>query len=98
MYGTVARFRLKPGMEEHLMDYDRQSQAANIPGFVSNTVYRLDADPSVYILTVVFESKEAYLANARSPEQDTRYRQLRDMLEDDPDWDNGEVVSVFSRP
>ena len=95
MYGTVARLRIKPGMEAQLLEFGSQSQVAAIPGFTSNIVYRMDADPTVYYLVVVFESKEAYLANAASPGQDARYRQLRAMLESDPEWNDGEVVSTY---
>ncbi len=95
MYGTVARLRIKPGMEEQLLEFDRQEQTLNIPGFIGEYVYRMDADPSVYYLAVVFESKEAYVANANSPEQDARYRQMRDLLESDPEWNDGEVVSAY---
>jgi quinol monooxygenase YgiN len=97
MYGTVARLRIKPDMEAQLLEFDRQEQALNIPGFVGEYVYRMDSDPLVYYLAVVFESREAYLANAASPEQDARYRQLRELLESDPEWNDGEVVSVYSR-
>lgn len=97
MYGTVARIQIKPGMEAQLLAFDQEEQNANIPGFVGEYVYRMDADPTVYYLAVVFASKEAYVANATSPEQDARYRRMRDMLVSDPEWHDGEVVSVFPR-
>jgi heme-degrading monooxygenase HmoA len=97
MYRTVARIRIKPGMEDQLLEFDRKEQALNIPGFVGEYVYRLDADPNTYYLAVVFVSKEAYVANASSPEQDARYREFRELLEDDPEWNDGEVVSAYRR-
>ncbi len=98
MYGTVARMRVKPGMGDRLLELDRQEQALNIPGFVGEYVYRMDADPNEYYLAVVFESKEAYFANANSPEQDARYRQMLELLEGGPEWHDGEVVSVYPPP
>ncbi len=95
MYGTVARLRIKPGMEAQLLEFDRQEQAVNIPGFVGEYIYRMDADPTVYYLAVVFASKAAYVANANSPEQDARYRQMRALLESDPEWNDGDVVAVY---
>ena len=97
MYGTVARMRIKPGAEQQLIEFDRQEQARNIPGFVGEYIYRMDADPAVYYLAVVFESKEAYVANATSPEQDASYQQMRALLESDPEWNDGEVVSVYQQ-
>ncbi len=95
MYGTVARLRIKPGAEAQLLEFDRQEQARNIPGHIGGYAYRMDSDPDVYYLAVVFDSKEAYVANANSPEQDARYHQLRDLLEIDPEWNDGEVVSAY---
>ena len=45
MYGTVARMRLKPGMEAKLKDDMAQYDQLKIPGFVSTVVYRMDRDP-----------------------------------------------------
>lgn len=93
MYGTIARFRPKSGMEQQLVNL-AQEQAKEIPGWVANYVYRMDADPSEYYLVVMFVNKEAYVANAGSPEQDARYRKLLEFLEGEPEWHDGEVVAV----
>ena len=95
MYGTVARMRLKPGMEEQLIALDRAEHAVGIPGSVTSYIYRMDAEPNVYYLAVVFESKEAYKANAASPEQDARWQQFRELLEGDPEWHDGEIISIY---
>lgn len=73
----------------------RQYESVNIPGFVATYVYRLDRDPNEFYLTVMFESKESYFANARSPEQDARYRKLLDILVSEPEWHDGEVAHSF---
>ena len=96
MYGTVGRARMKPGMEERLQQL-AQDQIPNIPaGFVFQHVYRMDSDPNELYLVVAFESREACLANANSPEQNERYRQYRELLESDPEWHDGEIVFSFS--
>jgi hypothetical protein len=59
VYGTVARFRLKPGSEAQLFEGFREFEAARVPGYVANYIYRMDADPQVYYLAAAFESKEA---------------------------------------
>lgn len=92
MYGTVARFRIKPGVEEQLDQRQREFEALRIPGYVSSMVYRMDADPRECYLAVVFDSKEAYQANAASPEQDVRYRQLLELMDSEPEWHDGEIV------
>jgi quinol monooxygenase YgiN len=95
MYGTIARLRAKPGAHELLMDVGTQDPVRRVPGFVTRHIYRSDADPNEYWLTVVFESREAYLANAASPAQDASYRRLREFLASDPEWHDGEIVSAF---
>lgn len=94
MYGTIARMTLKPGAFETLQQQmaDIQSELSTA-GWQSTTVYRSDDDPNEIWLAVVFESKEAYRANAESPEQGKRYEQMRALLQADPDWHDGEVVS-----
>ena len=95
MYGTVARMRVKPGMEERFRTFGQDQEVERLPGHVATYVYRMDADPQVLYLAVVFESKEAYVANASSPEQDARYQQLRALLERDPEWNDGDVVYAY---
>lgn len=92
MYGTIGRMHTRPGAEGAHEMLERQYEQVKIPGHVASYLYRSDADPREFFLCVLFESKEAYEANARSPEQDARYRQLRQLLESDPEWRDGEVV------
>lgn len=94
MYGTVARLQLKPGMEARFKELEQEFTTAEVPGYVVTYVYRMDADPNEYYLATVFESKEAYLANAASPEQDARYQKMRELLSADPEWHDGEIVSA----
>lgn len=92
MYGTVANLRLKPGVESRLQENLREQLAEKIPGLVTSQLFRLDADPNAYVLVVGFTSREAYQANADSPEQNARYLRFRDLLAADPEWHDGEIV------
>jgi len=94
MYGTVARMRAKPGSGDLLAEIGKQLEGDRPPGMVSVFVYRMDANPDEYMMAVAFESKGAYEVNAASEEQDRRYRQLRELLESDPEWNDGEIVHV----
>jgi quinol monooxygenase YgiN len=99
MYGTIGRFRIKAGMEAQFRQLiEEQAHAfetGQIPGFVVSYGYRMDADPNDYYLAVVFESREAYWANAQSPEQDARYQQWLPLLEGEPEWHDGEIVNAM---
>ena len=94
MYGTVARLRVKPGMEEQFREFGREVSTQPPPGHVAFYVYQMDADSSEYYLAVVFESKEAYHANAASPEQAVQYGKLRETLVADPEWHDGEIIAA----
>src|SRR5687768_15115827 len=96
MYGTISRLRVKPGMVERLQQRNAEvtAQAAKV-GLVFAHMYQTGAAGEMW-LVVAFESEEAYRRNAASPEQHQRYLQLRDLLEADPEWHDGEIV--FSHP
>jgi heme-degrading monooxygenase HmoA len=97
MYGTIARFRLKAGAEAKLEEVIKGYDSASIPGMIDEWVYRSDEDPRTHYMAVLFESKEAYVKNAESPEQDKRYQLFRALLEGDPEWHDGEVTHVHSQ-
>lgn len=98
MYGTVAQLRVKDGKIEEAREvaqrWDRERRPKG-PGFVANYTFHLDNDPQALILVAVFDSKESYVANARDPEQDRWYRQLRELLDADPVWNDGQVIASF---
>lgn len=91
MYGTIAKFRIKPGKEAELEHLSREEHA-EIAGILFQHVYRMDTDPQELYLVVGFESEAAYRANAESPEQHARYEAYRALLESDPEWHDGEIV------
>ena len=93
MYGTVARLRVKPGMTEQLEALSREWQSMTSAGLVSSTLYRMDADPNEVYLAVVFQDRESYRKNAEDSETDALYRRMREMLDADPEWHDGEVIA-----
>lgn len=92
MYGTVARLQFKPGMQAEMQAQLDAVARRHVPGIVADYIYQTDADPNVHFLAVVFESKEAYLANAQSPEQHAEFLRLRELLAADPEWHDGTVI------
>jgi quinol monooxygenase YgiN len=91
MYGTIARMRVKPGMESELEELSR-TQVPDIPGFVFQHVYRMDADSQELYLVVGFTNRDAYRRNAESPEQAERYAAYVALLEQPPEWHDGEIL------
>ncbi|QLQ04731.1 MAG: hypothetical protein HZY76_00550 [Anaerolineae bacterium] len=92
MYGTIARVRIDPTRLDELKAVGDSMDVA--PGQVARYVYQMDADPGVLFLVAVFESKEAYWANAQSPDQNQRYMRFRALLLEDPEWHDGAIVSA----
>jgi quinol monooxygenase YgiN len=92
MYGTIARVKVDPTKIEELKAL---GDAMGVPpGQVARYIYQMDADPDELYLVAVFASKEAYWANANSPEQHERFLQLRALLLEDPEWHDGAIVSA----
>lgn len=92
MYGTIARLKVKPDHVEALQRLTASYDDLEVPGFVGTHVYRMDADETEYYLVVLFEDRDTYRKNAEDPAQDRRYREMRELLAEDPDWHDGEVV------
>jgi quinol monooxygenase YgiN len=93
MYGSIAHL-LKPGRDEELRQRE-QEMAPPILGFVSQHMYRMDADPNELYLVVAFENEQAYRDNAESPEQHQRYEQFRTLLDADPEWQDREIIDTY---
>jgi hypothetical protein len=94
MYGTVAHLRTKSDAQAEIAALAREMRGVEIPGLVADYLYQLDNAEDEYYMAVVFETKAAYMANASSPEQDVRYQRLRALLVADPEWHDGEILSV----
>jgi heme-degrading monooxygenase HmoA len=89
--------RAKPGTGGQLLALLAEYEDLDVPGFVATYVYRLDDNEDDYYMAVLFEDRESYRRNAEDPAQDERYRRMRALLEADPKWHDGKVVSAQQR-
>ena len=94
MYGTIARFRIKPGAKDDFIKAMDGFGEAVIPGWVADYYFQMENDSDEFFLVAVFKDKETYLANAGSAEQHERYLVFRSFLMDDPEWHDGFIVSA----
>jgi len=92
MYGTVARMYIKAGKETQFQQITQEVEGVRVPGEVAVYVYQMDRDSREFFMAAIFESKAAYFANANSPEQHERFMKLMQVLEAEPEWNDGEVV------
>lgn len=92
MYGTVAKFTFKPGMQEPFMAAMDAEQGDPDPGSVAVFGFTSDEDPDVGYMVAVFKSKEAYRKNADRPETNARFERMMEFMASEPEWHDGEVV------
>jgi quinol monooxygenase YgiN len=95
MYGTVARMKVKPDSHDALMDFTKRLEDEPSEGHVFTYVFQVDGAEDEYVLVTGFTSKEAYVANANSPEQHARYEEYRALLASDPEWTDGEIIREY---
>jgi quinol monooxygenase YgiN len=96
MYGTVARTRVKPENREQLQTVFENQSYTGVPGFVSSYVlWEIDSD--VVWLFAVFEDRAAYDRNADDPTQHERYVEYRALMEEEPEWHDGEIWTEPAR-
>ena len=95
MYGTIFRMRVKPGQEEAVRQemgrWDRE-RAPKAKGAVATYLFKPDGSSNLLIGVAVFQDRETYRANADDPEQHQWFLRLRACLEEDPAWEDGEVL------
>jgi quinol monooxygenase YgiN len=90
MYGTVARTRVKPDNRQKLREVFERQSYQTVPGFVmSYVLWQNDTD--IAWLFAVFEDRASYERNADDPAQHERYLEYRALLEDEPEWHDGEI-------
>ena len=104
MYGTIARVKVRKDKIREFFALgkewaDREQKRAF--GYLGGEILWEEKEEGRACLVVHFSSRESYLQNANSPEQDAFYRRLRACLEEDPMWIDGEYgrwVDAHARP
>ena len=94
MYGTIARFRIKPGVKDEFIQAMDGFGKTVIPGWVTDYYFQMENDSDEFYLVAIFKDKETYQANADSTQQHERYLIFRSFLTDDPEWHDGFIVSA----
>lgn len=94
MYGTIAHFRLRPGVRDEFIQMMDSFGEDSIAGWKADYYFQMDRDSDEFFLVAIFQDKETYGANADSPEQHERYLKFRSFLSEDPQWNDGFIVSA----
>jgi quinol monooxygenase YgiN len=91
MYGTVARTRVKPENRDGLRKvFEGQAHAAQVPGYLDGYVLFEDDGDGAWLFAV-FEDRATYERNADDPAQHQRYLEYRALMEDEPEWHDGQI-------
>ena len=93
MYGTVAKTRVKPENRDALRKVFEGQAYAKVDGFVSSFTL-VENESDVIWLFAVFTDRASYDRNADDPSQHERYVEYRALMEDEPEWHDGEIWSL----
>lgn len=93
MYGTCARMRVKTENREALLTLMESQGYSEVEGFKTSFIL-WENDGDVAWMFAVFDNREVYYKNADDPAQNERYLAFRALLEDDPEWHDGEIQSA----
>ena len=94
MYGTIAHFRIKPGIKDEFVSAMDSFGDAPIAGWIADYYFQMDEDSDEFYLVAIFKDKQTYLANADSTDQHERYLVFQSYLVGDPEWHDGFIVSA----
>ena len=97
MYGTIFRMKVKSGQSQRVTQIFEEwntKQKPEVQGAIGGLVMKPDGSSNELIGVAIFEDKQSYMANADRPGQQQWYAKLRDALEADPEWEDGEYVAA----
>ena len=87
-YGSIAQMNVKEGHQDNIVALFDDIRVTPPEGMVAWLLMQPDEED--YMLGVaVFESKDAYVANANRPEQHESFLQIMEHLESEPTWTDG---------
>jgi hypothetical protein len=105
MYGTVYRLQPRQGQEQAVLDHLfrwEQEYLPQVTGYVGGYVFEPAVQPLSVIggilVIVVFDSQAASIRNRDDSEQGRWDQHLGELLEQAPEWNEGEITAIFAEP
>jgi hypothetical protein len=93
MYGTCARTVVKAENRDALLAVFADQSGEEVDGFINGfTLFENDSD--VMWMFAVFRDRESYDRNANDPRQHEQYTAYRALMEQEPEWHDGEIVGM----
>ncbi len=94
MYGTVGRAHVRPENRDRLAEVMMNPVYAEVPGYRRGYLMFPENRENEVLIVAVFEDRDAYVRNADDPAQHQRYLEYRALLEDEPEWSDGEWMEA----
>lgn len=105
MYGTVSRLQPRQGQEQAVLDHLfrwEQEYLPRVTGYVGGYVFEPAPQPisatGDILVIVVFDSQAAAINNRDNAEQGRWDQHVRELLEQAPEWNEGEITAIFAEP
>jgi quinol monooxygenase YgiN len=105
MYGTFSRLQPKAGQHQAVLDQLfrwEQEQLPNVRGYVRGYIFESASGPGTVtvdiLVIVVFDSQASSTHHRDDPQQTCWEQQLQDLLEQAPQWHEGEFTELFAQP
>ena len=95
MYGSIFRMKVKTGQEQRVVDLLKEWESERKPqiqGAIGGLLLKPDGSSGELVGAAIFKDRASYMANADNPAQHEWYARLRELLEDDPEWEDGEYL------
>jgi quinol monooxygenase YgiN len=96
VYGTVARMKVKHDNVEKLRELMQTVESRRVEGFVGTYILVPDTWHDEILMVAMFEDRLSYMKNADDPRMHEDYVKYRALLEEDPEWTDGEWFSFPS--
>jgi hypothetical protein len=94
MFGTVGRAHVKPENREKLKEVMLgRTDDFDVPGYVNAYLMFPENRENEVLIVAMFADADSYWKNADDPAQHERYLEFRALMEDDPEWSDGEWLS-----
>ena len=92
MYGTLAKLKVTKENQAKLQEAMAPGAERKVEGYRGTYVVVPDQRDDEIWLLAVFEDEASYKKNAASPEQHQEYLKYRALLEQEPEWIDGQIM------
>jgi quinol monooxygenase YgiN len=103
MYGTLYHLQPRQGQQQAVLDHLFRWEQEYLPqvtgylgGYLLEPAAQALSAPFGILVIVVFDSQAAYTRHRDHPEHDRWYQHLQELLEQAPQWHEGEITELFA--